>query len=160
LEPVFLDGNLDGATYLRLLQDLMPALAGLFPNPLDPDLPDERIWYQQDGTPPHYAVIVRRYLDESFLIDGLEEEVKLNGRQVLRILLLSTFLWGYFKSKVYTYEYSYVTKPNNIEDLKQRIEHEIRQITPEMLQNVSDECYYRFAICQERNDAHFEHLLH
>jgi hypothetical protein len=38
--------------------------------------------------------------------------------------------------------------------------HEIRQITPEMLQNVRDACYYRFAICQERNGAHFEHLLH
>jgi hypothetical protein len=77
-----------------LIQDLMPALAGLFPNPLDPDLPDERIWYQQDGTPPHYTVIVCRYLDESFLIDRLEE--------VLRILLLWTFLLGCFKSKVYT----------------------------------------------------------
>jgi hypothetical protein len=41
LEPVFLDGNVDGATYLTLLQeDLMPA--ALFPNPLGPDLPDER----------------------------------------------------------------------------------------------------------------------
>jgi hypothetical protein len=38
--------------------------------------------------------------------------------------------------------------------------HEIRQISPEMLQNVRDACYYPFAICQERNGAHFEHLLH
>jgi hypothetical protein len=38
--------------------------------------------------------------------------------------------------------------------------HEIRQITPEMLQNVRDACYYRFAICQQTNGAHFEHLLH
>jgi hypothetical protein len=53
--------------YLALLQeDLVPAWAALFPNPLDPDLPDERIWYQQDGAPPHYAVIVRRYLEEVF----------------------------------------------------------------------------------------------
>jgi hypothetical protein len=36
----------------------------------------------------------------------------------------------------------------------------IRQITPEMLQNLRDACYYRFAICQETNGAHFEHLLH
>jgi hypothetical protein len=64
------------------------------------------------------------------------------------------FLWEYFKSKVY------VTKPNNIEDLKQRISHEIMQMTPKMLQNVRDACYYRFAICQERNGVHFEHLLH
>jgi hypothetical protein len=36
----------------------------------------------------------------------------------------------------------------------------IRQITPEMLQNLRDACYYRFAICQETNGAHFEHLLY
>jgi hypothetical protein len=51
-------------------------------------------------------------------------------------------------------------KPNSIEDLRQRIRDEIRQITPEMLQNVRHTCYYRFAICQERNGAHFEQLLH
>jgi hypothetical protein len=44
LKPVFFDGNRDGATYLMLLQeDLMSTLAALLPNPLDPDLPDERI---------------------------------------------------------------------------------------------------------------------
>jgi hypothetical protein len=37
--------------------------------------------------------------------------------------------------------------------------HKISQITPEMLQNLRDACYYRFVICQERNGAHFEHLL-
>jgi hypothetical protein len=68
LKPVFFDGNRDGATYLMLLQeDLMPALAALFSNLLDPNLPVERIWYQQDGAPPlHYVVIVCRYLDEVF----------------------------------------------------------------------------------------------
>jgi hypothetical protein len=39
LDPVLLDGNLDGATYLTL-----PALAASFPNPLDSALPDKRIW--------------------------------------------------------------------------------------------------------------------
>jgi hypothetical protein len=66
LKPVFLDGNLDGATYLTVLQDLRPPLAASFPDPLDPNIPDKRIWYQQDRAPPHYAVIVSRYLDEVF----------------------------------------------------------------------------------------------
>jgi hypothetical protein len=38
--------------------------------------------------------------------------------------------------------------------------HEIRQIIAEMLQNIRDAYYYRFAIYQERNGAYFEHLLH
>jgi hypothetical protein len=36
----------------------------------------------------------------------------------------------------------------------------LRQIAPEVLQKVRNVCYYRFAICQERNCVHFEHLLH
>jgi hypothetical protein len=34
----------------------MPALAVLLPNPVDPDLADERTWYQQNGAPLYYAV--------------------------------------------------------------------------------------------------------
>jgi hypothetical protein len=49
---------------------------------------------------------------------------------------------------------------NSIENPKQRIRHEMRQIALEMLQNVRNACYYRFAMCQERNGVHFEHLLH
>jgi hypothetical protein len=37
--------------------------------------------------------------------------------------------------------------------------HKIRQIPPEMLQNVRHACYHRFAICQERNGTHFEHFV-
>ncbi|KAJ3622163.1 hypothetical protein MTP99_002688 [Tenebrio molitor] len=32
---------------MELQEDLMPALTVLFPNPLDPHLLDERIWYQR-----------------------------------------------------------------------------------------------------------------
>jgi hypothetical protein len=38
LKPVFLDGNLDEATYL--IRRSHNSVSGLFPNPLDPDLPD------------------------------------------------------------------------------------------------------------------------
>jgi hypothetical protein len=119
LEPVFLDGNLDGATHLTLLQeDLIPALAALFPNLLDPDLPYERILYINRAE--LYRIMLWSFVDiltKFIAIDGLEEEVTLNGRQDFRILLPSTFFsWGYLKSKVY------VIKPNNIiKDLKQRI---------------------------------------
>jgi hypothetical protein len=78
----------------------------------------------------------------------------MNGRQDLRILLPSTFCYGDI-SRV-----RYVTKLNNIKNLKQRIRHEIRKITPEILKNVRDVCYHRFAICQETNGAHFEHFLY
>jgi hypothetical protein len=40
------------------------------------------------------------------------------------------FLWGCLKSKVYN------NRPNNLEDLKARIQHEIRLISPQTIQNV------------------------
>ncbi|KAJ8946617.1 hypothetical protein NQ318_007220 [Aromia moschata] len=61
--PFFFDDTLNGARYLRSLQhELMPVLCHSFPNPLNPNLTDERLWFQQDGAPPHYAAIVRQYL--------------------------------------------------------------------------------------------------
>jgi hypothetical protein len=52
-------------THTQFPQKLICPLAAILSNPLDPDLPDERIWYQHDGAPAHYIVIVRRYLEGS-----------------------------------------------------------------------------------------------
>jgi hypothetical protein len=103
LKPVFLHGTLDGATYFTLLQeDLKPALAALFPNLFNSDLPVEKIWYQQDGAPPHYAVIVRRYLDEVFPNRwvGRRGQTEWPTRSP-DLTSLDFYLWGYLKSKVY-----------------------------------------------------------
>lgn len=54
--PVFLKGNLNGQTYRSFLPaELIPALTGLFPHHVEPDLHDNRMWLQQDGAPPHYC---------------------------------------------------------------------------------------------------------
>jgi hypothetical protein len=67
LGPYFFDGSLNGEMYLEFLRfELIPALAILFPNYEDPDLPSFNVWYQQDGAPPHYSLRVREYLDEVF----------------------------------------------------------------------------------------------
>jgi hypothetical protein len=98
-----LHGTLDGARCLTLLQeDPKPALAALFPNLLNSDLPDIRIWYQQDGAPPHYAVIVRRYLDEVFPNRwvGRRGQTEWPTRSP-DLTPLDFYLWGYLKSKVY-----------------------------------------------------------
>ncbi|KAJ8950223.1 hypothetical protein NQ318_006197 [Aromia moschata] len=54
--PFFFEETLTGERYLEFLQnDLVPALAVIFPNENDPNIPDNTLWFQQDGTPPHYA---------------------------------------------------------------------------------------------------------
>lgn len=63
------------------------------------------------------------------------------------------FLWGYLKAKVFK------TKPENIEELKERIRQECRLISAEVIRNVQNEFQYRVGHCQIVNGQHFEHLL-
>jgi hypothetical protein len=55
------------------------------------------------------------------------------------------------KSKVFK------TKHNNLDDLKESIRTEIRNITPETLNNVKEEFYFRSGVCQQLNREHCEH---
>ncbi|MBZ5796973.1 hypothetical protein K8353_43720, partial [Burkholderia contaminans] len=66
---------------------------------------------------------------------------------------LDYFLWGYLKSKVY------VTRPENLEDLKARIRHEIYRIPLEVIDNVQKEFINRLGYCQVANGAQFEQLI-
>ena len=60
---------MNGDRYLALLQnDVIPTLANLYPDPGNPQVPMNMIWFQQDGAPPHYQRNVRQYLDAIFPI--------------------------------------------------------------------------------------------
>lgn len=65
--PFFIEGSLTGPKYLDLLSNhVVPTLAELFPNNDDPDIPHDSLWYQQDGAPAHYDLLVRNYLNQTF----------------------------------------------------------------------------------------------
>ena len=153
--PNFFDENLTGERYLDFPQnDLIPALATLFPNAEDPDLPARDIWYQQDGAPPHFSRDVRNYLDTVFEERwiGRRGQIQWPARS-LDLTPMVFFLWGYLKHKVY------FNKPNSIDELKNIIRQEIRQIAPETVHNVLEEFTHRLAYCQEVNGKQFEHLI-
>lgn len=155
LGPYFIEGTLTGVKYLELLRDhLVPALSVLYPNHDDPDVPNNSLFYQQDGAPAHYRVTVRDYLNDIFpgRWIGRRGPIEWPARSP-DLTPLDYFLWGYLKSKVY------FNRPNSIEVLKERIRNEIRAITPEMLQNVRQEFMHRLAFCQEVNGTQFEHLI-
>lgn len=58
--PFFIDGTLNGLKYLELLRnDVIPALRN------GEEEVSENVWFQQDD-PPHYAIIVREYLNVTF----------------------------------------------------------------------------------------------
>lgn len=154
--PFFIDGNLNGDKYLELLQNnVVPTLTNLYPDPANPQVPANNIWFQQDGAPPHYQINVRQYLNQIFPNRwiGRRGSIEWPARSP-DLSLLDYFLWGYVKSIVYK------TKPLNLDDLKRRITVAIRSVTPEMLSNVRRHFYTRLACCQDVRGEHFEHLLH
>lgn len=148
--PFFIEGNLDGPTYLRLLQDsVVPRINELVEA-------NEELYpvFQQDGAPPHFALAVRQYLDRTFperwigrrgFIEWPARSPDMNP--------LDFFLWGHLKTVVYK------TPPANLDVLRARIVEEIRQITPETLTNVRNAFEDRLYHCQAAMGAQFEHLI-
>lgn len=153
--PIFFQENLNGARYLEFLQEeVVPNLAILFPDPIEADVPNRNIWFQQDGAPPHFARPVREYLDDVFPDRWIGRRGPYEwAPRSPDLTPLDFFLWGYLKSKVFK------TKPANIDDLKERIRQECRLISGEVIRNVQNEFRLRLGYCQLVNGQHFEHLL-
>lgn len=151
--PYFIDGNLTSATYLELLDTTIdPRITELLEN--DENLLENELVFQQDGAPPHYALPVREYLNDRFpgRWIGRRGPIEWPARSP-DLSPLDYFLWGHLKSKVYA------TQPADIEDLRQRIIEECRQVTPQVLANVRELFQSRLYYCMEINGGHFENLL-
>ena len=90
-----MDGHLNYQLYLNLgINELIPAVAPLFPNATDSLTPVENIQFPQDGAPllrQMSAIIWMHFFQQ----DGFTEDVLLNSA-----LVLPTFLWVQLKRKV------------------------------------------------------------
>lgn len=153
--PFFIEGTLNSEKYLDLLQNyIIPSVSALYPNDENPNIPADSIWFQQDGAPPHYSRTVREYLHNIFPNRwiGRRGFIEWPARSP-DLTPLDFYLWGYLKSKVY------FNKPENIDELKNRIIAEIQQIQPQTLTEVLREIEFRLAYCQEVNGEQFEHLI-
>ncbi|KAJ8956198.1 hypothetical protein NQ318_020751 [Aromia moschata] len=53
----------------------------------------------------------------------------------------------------------YLNRPDNIEDVKQKISNEIRAIPEDFLENVIEEFRDRLGHCLAENGGHFQHLI-
>lgn len=147
--PYFYDGKLTARRYLNFLQNE-------FQDFLYELTVAERLnysYFQQDGAPPHTAVICTNYLNQvmpdSWI--GTYGPILWPARSP-DITPLDFFVWGYIKDKVFQ------TAPENIEDIKTRIRNACEAITPEMLQNVMREVSRRARLCIRMHGAQFEHL--
>ena len=149
--PFFINGNLDGPTYLQLLEEaVIPRIVEI----IEDDDEDFDPIFQQDGAPPHYALAVRAYLDVEFpgRWIGRRGPIEWPARSP-DLTPLDFFLWGHLKSVVYK------TPVADVNELKQRIKDECGKITPEMLKNARKEFEARLFHCQAALGAQFEHLI-
>lgn len=152
--PVFINQNVNGELYLRMLRrEFMPVAQGL--NAV------ERFWFMQDGALPHRTSKVFEYLDEHFSgrVIGLGYPSKYAGGldwppYSPDLNPCDFFLWGYLKDKVYR------DNPTTIEDLKTAISREIATIDQDTLKNVIRGFESRLHAVIEVEGAHIEPFLH
>ncbi|CAH1114890.1 unnamed protein product [Psylliodes chrysocephalus] len=114
-----------------------------------------QIYFQQGGAPPHYCLEVRQYLNTVFPGQwiGRRGPVEWPGRSP-DLTPLDFFLWGHLKSVVYR------TPPQSIDDLRNRIIEECRDLTPHVFENIRNAFENRLYYCLNVNGEHFEHLIY
>lgn len=143
--PFFFEDTVRGENYLIMLRtEALPSL----PNNEGPT------WFQQDGAPAHYSVIVRDFLNEQFPGHwiGRRGTVEWSPRSP-DLSPLDFYLWGHLKAIVYS------EKIRDLQHLRSRIQQACQQITPDIIHRVMMEWRYRLELCAVNSGEHFEHIL-
>ena len=112
-----------------------------------------RLWWIQDGAPPHRRRIVTERLQQLFgeRVVALNHQIEWPPRSP-DLTPLDFFLWGYLKSKVY------LTPPANLDDLEMRIRREMDALKRNrgMVRRAVNAMLTRPELCVERNGGHVE----
>lgn len=147
--PFFIEGNLTAAIYENMLRDqIVPAIQAIAGYNF------EHTWFQQDGAAPHYGRNVRNYLNAVFPDRwiGRRGAIEWPARSP-DLTALDYFLWGYLKEIVYK------TKPQDLNELRNRILQATALIPNDIIQRAVASFYYRIACCQTVDGGHFEQLI-
>lgn len=151
--PHFFDRNVNGRTYLDMLNEIaFPSIAREYQRFGDVF---ERLWWFQDGAPAHGTREVRRRLSEVFenRVVALRHDVEWPPRSP-DLTPCDFFLWGYLKQKVFA------TPPQDLQDLRRRIvdsTNELRE-RPQFIRQAFEEMNKRTNLCFQRNGGHVECL--
>lgn len=147
--PILFQGQLTGERYFNFLTNEISEFINNLPAEIT-----ERMYFQQDGAPPHNSRIARNYLQNRFQ----ERLITTHGpvRWPPRSPDLTPcdfFLWGHLKNRVYS------TQPTTLHELEVKIRRAFQDITPQMLRNVLHENITRVNKCIDAEGMHFEHLF-
>lgn len=149
--PYILPNRLNSPVYLVFLRDILPGLLEDVPLNIR-----DGMWFQHDGAPAHFGIIVRDYLNVTF-------EQKWVGRggpvqwpaRSPDLTPLDFFLWGHMKALVYG------TPVESEMDLVARIAEAAAIIRENVniFEQVRQSVVQRFRMCNRVNGHQFEQLL-
>lgn len=147
--PYFFEENVDRHSYLSLLRDHLPGLLE------DVDLATRaRMWLQQDGAAPHYALIVRAFLNASYNDRWIGRRGPVEWPPCSPDLTSPDFfLWGYLKNVVFA------ERPTTRDNFMDRIRRACAAIPRATLLRTVDSFQNRLQLCLEANGGNFEQLL-
>lgn len=145
----FYHGNLTGARYLELLEEvLLPAIDDL---PLNVRM---QLMFQQDGAPPHNAHEATDFLNGQFpgRVIATNGNVAWPARSP-DLSPLDFFLWGHLKNELYIDRYASVEEMcNKVMDILHNIHHNTLARAVNDLNRRAHACIYE-------DGGHIEHLL-
>lgn len=143
--PYFFDGSVTGDKYHQMLENFF------YPQLMIKNGEDD--YFMQDGAPPHYANVVRHWLN-----------IKFPGRWIGRrgavdwpprspdLTPADFFLWGHLKNEVYS------QPSHNLEELKLRIEHKFAELNIDFVKDACSSVAKRCKTCIEAKGEQFEYL--
>ena len=144
--PQFFDGTVTGERYLDKLRNvIVPALKQ------QPDF--NKLYFQQDGAPSHYATAVRNLLDETFPDKwiGRRGPIEFPPRSP-DITPMDFFVRGVIKDSLYS------RKPRSVEDLRQFVIDAFANLDHDLCTKVSHRVVSRCRECIEAAGFQFEYL--
>ena len=102
------------------------------------------MFFQHDGAPAHYALIVRDWLNEKFpdQLIGRRGPIEWPARSP-DLSPCDFFLWGYLKDKVCQ------DRPATIAQLRERISTACAEISAKMCMHVCQSMEFRLERCRE-----------
>lgn len=147
--PHFFNGTLTGPRFLEFLTDHLPGLLE------DLDLHTrQRMWLQLDGAPPHYALIVRQYLNHHYP----ERWIGRGGPVAWPprspdLTSPDFFLWGFLRDEVFA------AQPTTRGDMIDRIRAVCANIPRSVLLATVTNFQRRLGLCIQMEGDNFEQLL-
>jgi hypothetical protein len=110
--------------------------------------------FSKTGSPPHYGICVRRWLDQQFPDSWIGRRGPFEWPpRSLDLSPLNFYLWGHLKAMVYQ------EKIRNMNHLKERIRNAITHISWDVLTRVHHEWEKGIRTCFQSNSNHVEHVL-